>query len=68
MQTIAADARITIFSLDIFVVAGMPKELDIHDGLIVATAFSAQKLFEEEIVILTRDEVIAASNQLPVIW
>jgi len=68
MQTIAADARVTLFSLDIFVVAGMPENLDIHDGLIVATAFSAQRLFAEEIAILTRDEMITTSNQLPVVW
>lgn len=68
MQTIVADARVTLFSLDIFVVAGMPENLDIHDGLIVATALSAQRLFAEEIAILTRDEMITTSNQLPVVW
>lgn len=67
MQTIAADPRITIFPLDVFVVAGMPGNLDIHDALIVATAFAAQKLFAEEIAILTRDELITASRLLPVV-
>jgi len=68
IQTIAAEARITIFPLDAFVVASMPDNMDIHDGLIAATAFSAQKLFAEEITILTRDELITASNLLPVVW
>ena len=68
MQTIAADPRITIFPLDVFVVAGMPGNLDIHDALIVATAFAAQKLFAEEMAILTRDELITASRLLPVVW
>lgn len=68
LRTIASDARVTIFPLHVFVVAGMPNDLDIHDGLIVATAFSAQQLFAEEIAILTRDEMIATSGLLPVIW
>lgn len=68
MHTIAADARITIFPLDVFVVARMPDNLDIHDGLIVATALMTRQLFAEEIAILTRDEVITASELLPVVW
>lgn len=68
MRTIAGNARTTLFPLDAFIVANMPDKMDIHDGLIVATAFSAQKLFAEEIAILTRDELITASRLLPVVW
>lgn len=68
MRTIASDARTTIFPLDVFSVSNMPGNLDIHDGLIVATAFSARQLFAEEIAILTRDELIMAANLLPVVW
>lgn len=68
MRAIVADARISIFPLDVFVVSNMPGNLDIHDGLIVATAFSARLLFAEEIAILTRDKLITTANLLPAVW
>lgn len=68
MRAIVATPRITIFPLDIFVVANLPGNLDIHDGLIVATALTAHNLFAEDITILTRDEAITASGLAPVVW
>ncbi len=68
MRTVASARRITIFPLDIFVVAALPTNLDIHDGLIVATALAARDLFAEEVAVLTRDQLISASALVPVIW
>lgn len=68
MRSIATTARVTILPLDIFTVAKLPSELDIHDSLIVATALTARELFDDEITILTRDEAISASGLVPVFW
>jgi PIN domain nuclease of toxin-antitoxin system len=68
MRTIATASRITILPLDIFTVASLPPNFDIHDGLIVASARVARELFAEEVSILTRDEEISASGLLPVVW
>ena len=68
MRSIATATRVTILPLDIFTVAKLPEELDIHDSLVVATALTARELFGEEIAILTRDEAITASGLLPVSW
>jgi PIN domain nuclease of toxin-antitoxin system len=68
MRTIASASRITILPLDIFTVANLPPSLDIHDGLIVASARMAGELFAEEVSILTRDEQITASGLVSVVW
>jgi predicted nucleic acid-binding protein len=68
MRAIVATPRITIFPLDIFVIANLPSDLDIHDGLIVATALTARGLFAEDLAILTRDAEITASGLAQVVW
>lgn len=68
MESVVASPRITIAPLDIFTLAHMSSDLDIHDGLIVATALSSRDLLGEPVTVLTRDKAITESGLVPVLW
>ncbi len=68
LQHIVSSARITVFPLDMFSVAYLPENLDIHDSLIVATALLCRDLFSEDAAILTKDQMIRESALVPIIW
>ena len=42
--------------------------LDIHDGIIVATALMAASTHGQPVALITRDAQITASGVVPVIW
>lgn len=65
LRVIDADVRCTVYPLDLAVILAAPPDLDIHDGLIVATAL-AQPLPIDGV--LTRDEMIVASGLVPIVW
>ncbi len=68
VSAILEDARCQIYPLDMFTIAHMPADLDIHDALIVATALLCRDITGEETAIITSDAKIRASRLLPVVW
>jgi PIN domain nuclease of toxin-antitoxin system len=68
MRAIGSSARITVLPLDIFLLAYLPAELDIHDSLIVASARNVREMFSDEVVILTKDEAISNSGLIKTTW
>ncbi len=58
----------SLYPLDELVAARISGELDLHDAIIVATALVYRERVNEEVAIVTRDEKIAQSGLIPVIW
>ena len=58
----------TLYPLDESVIEKIPTGLDIHDGLIVATALVFQEDLGEEVTVLTKDREITESNVVRVKW
>lgn len=50
------------------VVKLLPVELDIHDAIICATALAHGLTTGEKTAVLTKDEAIAHSGLVPVLW
>jgi PIN domain nuclease of toxin-antitoxin system len=72
LNAVAADARFTVAPLDISIIArthepDLRRVTEMHDHQIVATAV---RLIErgEDISLVTRDENIAQSKLVPIIW
>jgi len=68
LTAITGDPSCVVAPVDILAVSYMPKGLDIHDGLIVASALLYRDLFGEDVYILTRDERIRESHSVPIVW
>ncbi|MGB9719940.1 MAG: type II toxin-antitoxin system VapC family toxin [bacterium] len=62
------DERCIIFPLNEDVVNALPTQLDIHDGIICATAIVFSKTLKEEIMVLTCDREMRDSGLIKVIW
>lgn len=68
LDEITASPNAIIFPFDEFVINRLPDNLEIHDGMIIATALYCQDTFEEQVTLLTNDLAITQSNLVPVIW
>lgn len=68
LAQISSSPNVTVFPLDEFIVNHMPDNLEIHDGIIVATALHCQDSFEEEVTLLTNDIAITEAGLIPVMW
>jgi PIN domain nuclease of toxin-antitoxin system len=68
LRAVVSDPRCTVLPLDIFIVASLPSNLDIHDGLIVATALYCREFFSDGVAILTKDQAISHSGLAPTKW
>jgi predicted nucleic acid-binding protein len=68
LEHVTTSENIEIFPMNLAVIQELPKELDIHDAIIIATARAAQDFFGEDVVILTNDIAITQSNLIPVVW
>jgi PIN domain nuclease of toxin-antitoxin system len=66
-RLIAAN-NVVVYPLDEQVVDKLPTALDIHDGIIVATALLYRDVLHQEVAVVTKDEMIAASGLINVIW
>ncbi len=65
---ISEDERCIVFPLNEDVVDLLPTELDIHDGIICATALILQKTLKETIIVITKDKEIRDSKLVRVLW
>lgn len=68
VSKIEEDERCVIVNLDVHIIGLLPTTLEIHDGIIVATALVYQDLLGEDVTLLTRDEKITKSKLMRVLW
>ena len=68
LDAVTLSPNYTIAPLDTPTISLLPDNLDIHDGLIVATALRVQDLYSDEVAILTNDLRITISALANVIW
>ena len=68
LAAIIADPRCTVYPIDVLTVFYLPKGLNIHDSLIVATALLFRDVLQQKVHILTRDEEIRQSGLVPTVW
>lgn len=68
LDEITASPNAIIFPFDEFVINRLPDNMEIHDGMIIATVLYCQDAFEEPVALLTNDIAITQSNLVPVIW
>lgn len=68
LDLIRQDSRVTVLPLSDRVVAHMPKELNIHDGLIVATALYVAEATGDPVAVITKDRQIRDSGLVPTVW
>jgi PIN domain nuclease of toxin-antitoxin system len=54
--------------LDEQVASLLPAGLDIHDGIIVATALMHRDHLGQQVSLITRDAAITASGLIPTVW
>jgi PIN domain nuclease of toxin-antitoxin system len=64
----AASSNLRIHPLDETVAERLPTTLNIHDGLIVATALTLRDVLGETVAVITRDAEITACGLVPAIW
>ena len=57
-----------IIALGRAVIERLPATLNIHDGIIVATALLCRERLDPDTVLITKDAEITASGLLPVLW
>jgi PIN domain nuclease of toxin-antitoxin system len=65
---IQAATNCQVCPLDEQVVAHLPASLDIHDGVIVATAIMVRDDWGDAVALIIRDAAIQASGLVPVVW
>lgn len=58
----------SIQAFDEAVARRLSTQLEIHDSIIVATALVLKETTGQDVALVTRDEAIAASGLVPVIW
>ena len=68
MTACVVDSRCLVFPMAEEVVKLLPVELDIHDAIICATALAHGLTTGEKTAVLTKDEAIAHSGLVPVLW
>jgi PIN domain nuclease of toxin-antitoxin system len=67
LRAVTGDSRIEIAPLDLDIIGKMPPGLEMHDGIIVATAMSYQESEELETLLLTRDEEIKSLGRVRIL-
>ena len=68
MEVIEADPRCELHSFDQDVLTRLPVELEIHDGIICATARVLSTASGETVKVVTRDAQIIACGLVETIW
>lgn len=68
LERIGEDDRCMIYPFDLPCLEVLPINLDLHDGMIVATARILRDHLNEEVVVVTKDEEIKRSGLIPTIW
>ena len=67
-RVLGDDPRCILHPLDEDVLDLLPLKLDIHDGIICATALAIERATGETVKVITRDEEITESELVDVLW
>lgn len=67
-RRMVAARNCSVYPLDESVIDHMPTSLEIHDAIIVGTGLVIEKIFNEEVVVITRDETIGESGLIKTLW
>jgi PIN domain nuclease of toxin-antitoxin system len=68
LKVIREDGRFMQIELDQTIVELMPLQLDIHDGIVVATALDRKEILLEDCAVITKDRAIVASGLVETVW
>jgi PIN domain nuclease of toxin-antitoxin system len=68
LSDVASADNCTIYPLDEQVVQRIPESLELHDGIVVATALTYRELLDNDVVVITKDRTITESGLIPVLW
>ena len=70
LSALEADPRFEVYPLTLDVLRRMPREqgLEMHDGIICATALLYRELLGEDVQIITRDKRMADSRLVETVW
>ncbi len=65
---VARAENCSIYPLDEVVVQHLPTNLNLHDGIIVATAIVFRDVLHKNAAVVTRDGMIAQSGVIETVW
>ena len=68
LDHIVAARNCAVYPLDEAVVQHLPTSLNIHDGIIVATAMVFRDIMDQKVAVVTKDTQISASGIIDVVW
>lgn len=68
IRRISTTKNCTVYPLDEAVIERLPTELNIHDGLIVATALVYRELLGQSVAVITKDGEIRQSDLINTVW
>ena len=68
MHSIETDPRCIIYPFDLSCVERLPEKLDLHDGVIVATALIYRDSLDPITKLITKDKSIIESNVIDTVW
>jgi hypothetical protein len=68
VRALEMDVRLLPLDLTVDVVARISHELEMHDGIIVATALMLEDAAGEEVRLITRDRRIRDSGLVETVW
>ena len=66
--SLESDGRFTVAPLTLDIVRLVPDALEMHDGIIVATALAVRDSMDEEVRLITRDKDIRDSGLVETVW
>jgi len=67
-RRMVAARNCSVYPLDESVIDHMPTSLEIHDAIIVGTGLVIEKIFNEKVAVVTRDEAIGESGLIKTLW
>jgi predicted nucleic acid-binding protein len=68
LEYVSRAANCTVYPLDEAVAGLLPVELNIHDGLIVATALVYREVLKRDVSVVTKDSEIRRSKIVGIVW
>jgi PIN domain nuclease of toxin-antitoxin system len=68
LRALDTDDRLLPFGLTVDVVDRIPENLEMHDGIIVATATLLREVSDEGVRVITRDNDIRNSGLVETVW
>jgi PIN domain nuclease of toxin-antitoxin system len=70
LSALEADPRFEVYPLTLDVLRRMPRKqgLEMHDGIVCATAVLVAESTSEDVQVITKDRAIAASGLVETVW